>query len=120
MSKFASVLRELQEMHDRKNADYGRPTDPFANVRAGEDFGVEPWVSAMVRGNDKMRRLQKAAKGGTLTNEGIEDSLIDLAVYTIIALILFRGGEDNPKTTTSNYRYGLSPTTMEWTMEWTK
>jgi hypothetical protein len=107
-------------MHDRKNADYGRPTDPFANVRAGEDFGIEPWVSAMVRGNDKMRRLQKAAKGGTLTNEGIEDSLIDLAVYTIIALILFREEEEKPKTTTYNYRYGLSPTTMAWTMEWTE
>ena len=87
---FTSVLDELQEMHDRKGADYGRDEDPYANVRGSADFGVPPWVGALVRANDKMRRLQKVASGGTLKNEGIEDSLVDLAVYAIIALILWR------------------------------
>ena len=81
-------------MHDKKQKDYGTPSDPFANVRASADFGIEPWVGAMVRANDKMRRLQSAAQGSTLVNEGIEDSLLDLAVYSIIALVLYR--ENNP------------------------
>lgn len=87
---FSDVLAELQTMHDRKGADYGRTQDPYSNVRGSEDFGIPGWVGAMVRANDKMRRLQKAASGSTLRNEGIEDSLIDLAVYAIIGLILFR------------------------------
>lgn len=88
--EFHRLLEEMGAMHDRKQADYGRADDPFANVRASEDFGVPAWVGAMVRANDKMRRLQAAATGSELKNEGVEDSLIDLAVYSIIALILYR------------------------------
>lgn len=88
--KFATILRELQAMHDRKQADYGSDEDPFANIRASREFGLKPWVGAMLRANDKVKRLQSAARGSELKNEGIEDSLIDIAVYTIIALSLFR------------------------------
>lgn len=94
MSGFYDVLEEARAMHDRKNADYGEDEDPFSNVRASEDFGIPAWVGCMTRANDKMRRLQKAAKGGELANESVEDSLMDLAVYALIALCLFR--EENP------------------------
>lgn len=90
MNEFEQVLAEMKELHDRKRSDYGRKEDPFANVRASEDFGVEGWVGAMIRANDKMRRLQAAAKGSTLRNEGIEDSLIDMAIYSAIALTMYR------------------------------
>lgn len=90
MAEFDAVLAELREMHHRKNQDYGRDADPYANVRASEDFGMPGWVGGMVRANDKMRRIQKAASGGELKNESLEDSLIDLAVYSVISLILFR------------------------------
>jgi hypothetical protein len=93
---FRSVLDELGDLHDAKGADYGRTQDPYANVRASEDFGVEPWVGALIRANDKMRRLQNAAKGKKLTNEGVEDSLRDLAVYAIIALILWQESQPQP------------------------
>jgi hypothetical protein len=88
--RFHAVLEEVREIHDRKQADYGRPTDPFANVRASEEWGIEPWVGSMVRATDKVRRLQTAARGSTLQNEGIEDSLLDLATYALIALVLYR------------------------------
>lgn len=87
---FDKVLDELREMHHRKNADYGRDEDPYANVRASEDFGIPGWVGALCRGNDKMRRLQKYAKTGSLKIDGPEDDLIDLAVYLVISLILYR------------------------------
>ena len=87
--RFHAWLKKLGELHDKKQLDYGRSHDPFANVRGAEDFGVPGWVGALIRANDKMRRLQKAAQGGTLANEGVVDSLMDLAVYAIIALILF-------------------------------
>ena len=89
-TEFTKILTEIQEMHDKKQSDYGREGDPFANVRASEDFGIPGWVGCMTRAHDKMVRLQKAARGGKMTNESVEDSLLDLAVYTIIALVLRR------------------------------
>ena len=87
---FLQVVNEIVKMHDKKQKDYGKEHDPFANVRASESFGIAGWIGALCRANDKMTRLQKAAKGGTLSNEGIEDSLLDGAVYFIIALCLYR------------------------------
>lgn len=97
--EFHALLKEMGDMHDRKQADYGRSDDPFANVRASSDFGVEAWIGCMIRANDKMRRIQTAAQGSELKNEGVEDSLLDLAVYAIIGLILYRewaGDEEMP------------------------
>jgi hypothetical protein len=88
-ARFHEILNELGELHDRKSKDYGRGDDPFANVRASEDWGVESWVGAMIRGCDKVKRLQSLIANGKLENESAEDSLRDLAVYAVIALILF-------------------------------
>lgn len=86
---FHDLLRVIGDLHDRKQADYGRSNDPFANVRASEDFGIPGWVGAVVRANDKMRRLQAAARGSAMKNESIEDSMLDLACYALISLVLF-------------------------------
>jgi len=88
--KFYAALGEMAKLHARKQADYGRANNPFANVSASEEFGISPWVGCMIRANDKMRRLQAFAKKGKLLNESVEDSLLDLAVYSVIGLVLFR------------------------------
>ena len=88
-ARFHEILGELGALHDKKQRDYGRAGDPFANVRASEEWGIAPWVGAMVRLNDKVRRLQVAAQGGTLVNESVEDSMRDIAVYSVIALVLW-------------------------------
>ena len=87
-ARFHEILKELGELHDKKQADYGRDNDPFANVRASEEWGVPAWIGAMIRLTDKVRRLQRFAQRGSLMNEGAEDSLRDIAVYAIIALVL--------------------------------
>lgn len=87
---FKQALDEMWELHQLKNKDYGAKEDPYRNVRSGADWGVDPWVSALIRGGDKIKRLQKYAQTGELSNEGAEDSLIDLAVYSVIALVLWR------------------------------
>ena len=98
-TEFLKIVDEIIALHELKQADYGRVDagDPFANVRASEDFGIEGWVGAVIRANDKMRRLQKAARQGpeTLKNESVEDSLMDMATYSIIALCLFREKNGN-------------------------
>ena len=86
--RFHEILAELGALHDKKAADYGRDDDPLANVRAAEEWNVAPWIGAMIRLTDKVRRLQSLAKKGSLANESAADSLRDIAVYAIIALIL--------------------------------
>src|SRR5690606_11961083 len=92
---FHETLNMLGELHDRKQADYGVSDDPFYNIRASEQFGIPGWVGAVLRGTDKVRRLEKAARQVVagepvdLANEGVEDSLLDLAVYAVIAYVMF-------------------------------
>lgn len=94
-ARFHQILDELGMLADKKGADYGRPTDPFANVRASSEWGIPAWVGAMIRATDKLRRLQKAAQGGTMANESVEDSFRDLAVYAVIGLVLFEEDHDH-------------------------
>lgn len=87
--RFHEILRHLGRLHDRKQADYGREDDPFANVRASEEWGTPSWIGTMIRATDKMRRLQAQALRGSLSNESAADSFDDLAVYSVIGRILF-------------------------------
>lgn len=92
--RFHAELRKLGELHDLKSEDYGMADDPFANVRAGADWGTQDWVAAMIRATDKVRRLQTYAARGTLSNESARDAFMDLAVYSIIAMILHEEGQE--------------------------
>ena len=94
--RFHEVMDEFKALHDKKQADYGTDTNPFANVCASSDFNVEPWVGAVLRANDKMRRIQSFVKRGQLENESIEDALKDAAVYFGIAYVLYElEGKEN-------------------------
>lgn len=97
---FLIKLSELASLHIRKSQDYGTKGDPLANVRASEAFGIPAWVGAMVRANDKMKRIQAFVTNGKLENEALVDSFMDLAVYTVIAWVLYE--EANGKTEGSN------------------
>lgn len=92
--RFHAILDEMRAMHERKSADYGQGEDPLANVRASKEFGVPAWVGCMVRANDKVIRIKSMVKNGKLENESVEDSLIDLAAYAILSLVLYR--EEKP------------------------
>lgn len=86
---FYNELIEAGLLHAQKQRDYGKPGDPFANVRSSEEWGIAPWVGAMVRLNDKVKRLQQLARTGGLANESAIDSFRDIAVYALIALVLY-------------------------------
>ena len=91
-----ALLKQMGDLHDKKQSDYGSSKDPFANVRASESWGVPAWTGALMRLNDKIVRLQHFAQRGVLHNEGAEDSMMDIAVYALIALVLYReAGEKN-------------------------
>lgn len=87
--RFHEILGDLGELHDRKQADYGTDEDPFANVRASEMFGVQSWLGAIIRLNDKVNRIAAFAVKGELKNEPLIDAFNDIAVYAIIARVLY-------------------------------
>lgn len=87
---FHALLRDAGEMHDRKQADYGTATDPFANVRSASDWGLPGSLGACIRMGDKLRRLQAFYAKGSLANESVEDAFLDLLVYAGIGLLLYR------------------------------
>ena len=86
---FHGLLDEAGRLHDRKQQDYGADDDPFANVRASSTWGVPGWVGALIRLNDKVVRLQRFARDGELANESAIDSMTDIAVYALIARVLY-------------------------------
>lgn len=87
---FLAILDEIREMYLRKSHDYGSKKDTFTNVRASIEFGIAPWIGALVRLNDKIVRIKSFIEKGVLKNESVEDSLLDIAVYAIISLCLRR------------------------------
>jgi len=119
--RFHDLLKEIGELHDRKQSDYGRADDPFANVNGSAEWGIRPWVGAMLRATDKLKRLQKYSKEGNLANEGARDSFLDAAVYNLIACVLWekeaeeiaavvRAGLDRPEPV---HNHGIDPSCRE-------
>lgn len=90
--QFYQKTMEILALHLFKGADYGELGDPFANIRASQDFGITPWIGAMVRLNDKVHRIKSLIANRQLRNEPLTDSLQDIAVYALIALILYEEG----------------------------
>lgn len=95
---FHALLKEIGNLHDKKQADYGTDEDPFANVRGGTDWGIPASLGCCVRIGDKVRRLQAFYRKGSLANESVEDAYMDLAVYALIGLVLYREEPGLPQT----------------------
>lgn len=92
---YFDLLDRMKALHASKSRDYGSEHDPLANIRNGALFvGIEPWKGAMVRLSDKVTRLATFNRTGTLAHEGVEDTLLDLASYSLLALLLYREEHD--------------------------
>jgi len=90
MSEFLIALTKVQDLHDSKSKDYGTDQEAFQNVIDGANFaGIEPWVAAMIRANDKMGRLSKTAQGGTQEHDSALDDFLDIATYALIGYCLY-------------------------------
>jgi hypothetical protein len=77
----------------KKNSDYATSDDPFANFKLFEN---EALLGIVIRLGDKLRRLYKAASGGSMENETIEDTVLDIINYAIIFKAMLE--EKNPKS----------------------
>ena len=77
---FADILKEMQELYDKKNHDYG---NSFSETI--QEFGFTP---AIARINDKFKRVKKIVKDEKmLVDESMRDNLIDIANYCVLTII---------------------------------
>lgn len=85
--RFDALIREICVLHEAKNHDYAND-DPLSNLRRSSSVGVDPWRGVIVRLTDKWSRIEQLASGKVPKNESLRDSLIDNAVYSLLAVIL--------------------------------
>ena len=96
--RFFGILSELAETHSLKSIiygihdadDQGFAEDPVASLRfASPDFAVEPWIYALMRANENMRRLQGQIISDSPSNPDLRKSFIDLINHAILSLVFW-------------------------------
>lgn len=96
---FYKLLEQMADLHSRKNHDYAGTKDPLKNLRACERLNLEPFLGIMVRLQDKWSRLEEFVNSGQLMikDESVIDTLMDNAVYSLLAIILYKERKKQPK-----------------------
>lgn len=77
------ITAKLAETLIAKNADYGNSFE--------ESYKKHGLVSAVIRIEDKLNRLNNLRTKEAQVNESIDDTLLDLAGYAILTLITRKG-----------------------------
>lgn len=85
---FVALIDEIKDLHEAKNSDYASDADPLSNFRRSEAFGVPAFKGVLVRLSDKWSRIEQLTSGKVPKNESLRDSLIDSAVYSLLAVLL--------------------------------
>jgi hypothetical protein len=91
--RFYELIAEICELHASKNHDYAKDSDPLSNLRRAESFGIPAWKGVCVRLTDKWSRIEELSKGKKPNHESLRDSLIDNAIYSLLAIILLEEGD---------------------------
>ena len=114
--EFDDELDALKMLHDAKNADYSTLENPYKNLQATKRIGVEAWKGIVIRLMDKFSRLEEYCVKGELAikSEGIEDTFKDIAVYSTLAMILFRKSENLKELQGKEWEPPSFPDSPEW------
>ncbi len=94
---FYELLDQMRDLHSRKNHDYAGSGTPLRNFYKCKEMGVTPFTGVMVRLSDKWSRIESFMKQGILEvkGESVEDTLMDNAVYSLLAILLLREEKEN-------------------------
>ena len=79
----------LKKMRAEKGHDYGSHDDTLNNLRF-----MAP-LPALLRADDKLARIKTWAEKGTLKNESLKDSMLDLINYAYYLLITWQTYEED-------------------------
>lgn len=80
VEKFRNITNEMAKTYAAKNHDYGNSFE-----QSLDEFGL---VASVVRLGDKMNRIKSLIKKeAKVKDESIKDTLLDLASYSVMALM---------------------------------
>ena len=85
---FETILRRMAAIHKAKNADYGNSYELSARLLG------RPVVEGLLhRISDKLARCCRLAQGheAQVQDEALQDTLIDLANYAVLAILALEG-----------------------------
>lgn len=76
----SSILNEIKDTYIAKNADYGNSFE--------EQYKEHGLLSAVIRLDDKMRRLKQLSKNEVkVKSESVKDTLLDMANYAVMTVM---------------------------------
>jgi len=94
LAEFKTLTDEMYRITEMKNSDYTGDVDqPFKNFTMVETMGgASTEQGFFTRMTDKLMRFAGFLKNGTLkvTDEKIEDTLLDLANYCLLCICYLR------------------------------
>lgn len=82
LERFKKITQEMDELFEKKNNNYG---NSFTSLY--EKFGM---LSGLVPLHNKLERVTTLVQGAKNNFESIEDTLIDLATYSVMLLVNVR------------------------------
>lgn len=91
VDKFKEIVYTMANTYEAKNKDYGNSFD-----KSIDKYG---YISFFVRQNDKIERAESIIKNGKaeVKDESLYDTLIDNAVYSIMAALKYQEDKENNK-----------------------
>jgi hypothetical protein len=95
-SQFSALANKITEdmlkTYEAKDQDYASNGKPMGNLRGSEHLGIPAWKAVLLRMSDKKQRITSFINRGKfeVDDEKVTDTLIDLANYALLGLILFR------------------------------
>lgn len=97
LKRFKELLDELLTTTTKKNSDYADTKDAFANFRLIEiltNGNIKTVWGIFTRMTDKVKRIASLLfRSASVKDESLKDSLMDLAVYSLIMVIILEQNE---------------------------
>lgn len=100
---FERVLIDMISTNRRKRKDYAEDESIFTNFQITSKFAnfENRWLSALFNCQQKLARIQALRHNGRLndpSNEAVYDTVLDNAVYAVIALAILVEDQDGEAT----------------------
>lgn len=88
IEQFKEIVDKMVHLYEIKNQDYGNSFE-----QSCDNFGI---TAGLIRIADKFNRIKSLSKKDNLVkDESIEDTLVDLANYSIMTLIWYKNNKNN-------------------------
>lgn len=86
--EFRDITNSMIQTYQAKNQDYGNSFE-----KSLDKFGL---IASVIRLNDKMNRIESLSRTeAKVVDESIEDTLLDLANYSVMTIIWLRKNRAN-------------------------